>query len=68
MMPKNGQISGKVASATSKSNFGGPAGGSALERAGGKYTKERCFLVKGMQTLQMQLLSRNLLWVGFFHP
>ena len=27
------QISGKVASATSKSNFGGPAGGSALERA-----------------------------------
>ena len=32
MMPKNGQISGKVASARSKSNFGGPAGGSALER------------------------------------
>ena len=33
MMPKMTEISGKVASATSKSNFGGPAGGSALERA-----------------------------------
>ena len=33
MMPKMAEISGKVASATSRSNFGGPAGGSALERA-----------------------------------
>ena len=33
MMPKMIEIFGKVASATSKSNFGGPAGGEALERA-----------------------------------
>jgi len=33
MMPKMTEISGKVASATSNSNFGGPAGGEALERA-----------------------------------
>ena len=33
MMPKMAEISGKVVSATSRSNFGGPAGGSALERA-----------------------------------
>ena len=33
MMPKMTEISGKIASATSKSNIGGPAGGSALERA-----------------------------------
>ena len=33
MMPKMTEISGKVASARSRSNFGGPAGGSALERA-----------------------------------
>ena len=32
MLPKMTEISGKVASATSRSNFGGPAGGSALER------------------------------------
>ena len=32
MMPKMSEISGKVVSATSRSNFGGPAGGSALER------------------------------------
>ena len=33
MMSKITEISGKVAPATSKSNFGGPAGCSALERA-----------------------------------
>ena len=32
MMPKMAEISGKVASATSKSNFGGRVSGSALER------------------------------------
>ena len=33
MMPKMGEIFGKVTSAKLKSNFSGPAGGSALERA-----------------------------------
>ena len=32
MMPKMTEIFGKVPSAKSNSNFGGPAGGSALER------------------------------------
>ena len=33
MMPEMGEIFGKVTSAKLKSNFSGPAGGSALERA-----------------------------------
>ena len=54
MMPKMTEISGKVASATSKSNFGGPAGGSALERASpaggrGKIKKEVCFVMENIR-------------------
>ena len=47
MMSKMSEIFGKVASATSKSNFGGPAGGEALERASPPtthYMTRRAFL------------------------
>ena len=71
------EISGKAASATSKSNFGGPAGGSALKGprpqwppmsnfGRGEITKKEVgVLVKGMQTSQMRVLRRILFWVGF---
>ena len=41
MMPKMGEIFGKVTSAKLKSNFSGPAGGSALERASPPKAGER---------------------------
>ena len=50
MHPKMSEIFGKVTAAELKSNFGGPAGGSALERASppmaGKKSREiiMCFI------------------------
>ena len=60
MMPKITEISGKVAPATRNSNFGGPAGGSALERASPPnkakfYMTRRAFLA--LRVIQLQRKS-----------
>ena len=59
MMPKMSKIFGKVTSTTLKSNFGGPAGGSALERASPPSTQytmtRRAFLSSKSNTAAVEI-------------